>query len=97
MSNMSYCRFHNTVADMEDCVEALEETGIESLSESEIEKAKHLYELAQQYIEIYETEYSKGSDIVCPVCGSILTTVMGERSDCSYGEYKECRNCEYSN
>ena len=94
MSNMSYCRFNNTVADMEDCVEALEEDGIESLSESETEKAKRLYELAQEYIEIYQTECS---DNFCPECGSILKTVMGERSDCSYGEYKECPNCEYSN
>ena len=27
MSNMSYCRFENTANDMEDCIEALEESG----------------------------------------------------------------------
>ena len=27
MSNMSYCRFQNTVGDMEDCYEALHEAG----------------------------------------------------------------------
>ncbi len=35
MPNMSYCRFENTVGDLEDCYGALEEKGVEGLSESE--------------------------------------------------------------
>lgn len=27
MSNMSYCRFENTLADMKDCLNAIEEAG----------------------------------------------------------------------
>lgn len=30
MANMSYCRFHNTNLDMQDCIGALEERSIES-------------------------------------------------------------------
>lgn len=50
--NMSYCRFHNTCADLIDCIEAI---GCgDELSESEQMKAKQLYELAQRYIDMYE-------------------------------------------
>ena len=33
MSNMSYCRFHNTNIDMQDCIEALTERDISSQEE----------------------------------------------------------------
>jgi len=32
MSNMSYCRFENTLADLQDCYEALQEVSPEDLS-----------------------------------------------------------------
>lgn len=38
MANMSYCRFHNTVVDLEDCINTLEEYNegeLKDLSEDE--------------------------------------------------------------
>lgn len=60
MANMSYCRFHNTLADLQDCENALEnfinndENTISS--EEERRKAKQLIELCQQIAENYTTE-----------------------------------------
>ena len=44
MSNMSYCRFQNTVADLEDCLEALRERDgdLSDLSEEEQNAAERL-------------------------------------------------------
>jgi hypothetical protein len=63
MSNMSYCRFSNTLADLQDCYEALREG--KKLSQEE-EKAKdHLLELCSDILhlsvslpvkETYETD-----------------------------------------
>lgn len=60
MANMSYCRFHNTLADLQDCENALEdfinndENTIESAEERR--KAKQLIELCQQIAENYTAE-----------------------------------------
>ena len=35
MSNMSYCRFENTLADLQDCYNALENEEMDKLSPSE--------------------------------------------------------------
>lgn len=43
MSNMSYCRFENTLRDLEDCAEAIAEQ--EKLSESERKAKNRLIEL----------------------------------------------------
>lgn len=55
MSNMSYCRFHNTVGDFQDCVDALDEMrdGMEDskLSRGELRKAKELVVAALELIE----------------------------------------------
>jgi hypothetical protein len=41
MSNMSYCRFQNTLSDLRDCEEALDETNnLEDLGEDEERAAK---------------------------------------------------------
>lgn len=67
MSNMSYCRFHNTSGDLQDCIDALdnfenhqgendEEHGISNLSSSERQKADDLYQQCRTYMEIYERE-----------------------------------------
>ena len=37
MSNMSYCRFKNTLGDMEDCIEAIEQGETKELSDTEQE------------------------------------------------------------
>ena len=47
MANMSYCRFHNTYNDLQDCKEALDNGDISS--ESEKKKAKALVELCKEY------------------------------------------------
>jgi hypothetical protein len=33
----------------------------------------------------------------CPECGGELKTVVGERADCSFGEYQECTECGWDN
>lgn len=60
MANMSYCRFHNTLSDLNDCESALnafindDENTIES--EEERNKAKKLIELCQYIAENYSAE-----------------------------------------
>lgn len=41
MANMSYCRFHNTQMDLEDCLDALKDN--EELSKSEFMKCKQMF------------------------------------------------------
>ena len=60
MANMSYCRFHNTLSDLNDCESALnafindDENTIESKEERN--KAKKLIELCQYIAENYSAE-----------------------------------------
>lgn len=54
MANMSYCRFHNTYNDLQDCNEALVNGDISS--ESEKKKAKALIELCKKIAE-FDTDY----------------------------------------
>ena len=60
MANMSYCRFHNTLADLNDCESALNafindyENTIESAEERS--KAKKLIELCSYIAENYSAE-----------------------------------------
>ncbi len=56
MSNMSYCRFENTSRDFEDCLEALENEGFDSLSENEKHYAKKLLRLSKQFAEAFDEE-----------------------------------------
>lgn len=42
MANMSYCRFHNTRLDLEDCIEALRNE--ERLSSDEAKAGRHLFD-----------------------------------------------------
>lgn len=42
MANMSYCRFHNTRLDLEDCIEALRNE--ERLSSDEARAGRHLFD-----------------------------------------------------
>jgi len=68
MSNMSYCRFQNTYADLVDCRDALDED--RPLSEAEYEKAKQLIELCQEIAEGYSPDdlHCENED-ECPECG----------------------------
>ena len=49
MGNMSYCRFENTLADMRDCLHALENgLDAEELSEYEISALRNFADTARQ-------------------------------------------------
>ena len=62
MSNMSYCRFHNTLSDLEDCKDVLDSgEGIttvneykDKLSDTEIDKAIELLEMCREIAENFE-------------------------------------------
>jgi hypothetical protein len=51
MSNMSYCRFQNTLPDFNDCIENLENYG--ELSKEEQKAADEMYQYAKEYINLY--------------------------------------------
>lgn len=50
MSNMSYCRFQNTLKDLRDCADALEEIGdnLAELSKEEARAATELIAICQE-------------------------------------------------
>ena len=54
MPNMSYCRFENTVNDMQDCIYAIEEGDTSELSSSEVRALEEFLDLAR---EITNLEY----------------------------------------
>ena len=51
MSNMSYCRFENTLRDLRDCFDAMNEEDIDELSQYEAEAKDTLIELCRTIIE----------------------------------------------
>lgn len=55
MANMSYCRFHNTLKDLEDCRDALDSGEISSQEEKK--KAKALVELCKEIADNYDEDY----------------------------------------
>lgn len=62
MSNMSYCRFHNTNLDLQDCIDYAEELinnngkdeDNEPLSQMEMDAMHNMIDKAQYYTEIGE-------------------------------------------
>lgn len=48
MGNMSYCRFHNTCSDLEDCYDHINDKG---LSESEKKYRERLIEVCQNIVD----------------------------------------------
>lgn len=52
MSNMSYVRFQNTLRDLHDCKQALEEEGLDALSEEERRAALELIKVCRKVVEI---------------------------------------------
>jgi hypothetical protein len=55
MSNMSYCRFRNTLRDLEDCQDALEamfDADCAPLSEEELTAAKRLVSKCQDILQL---------------------------------------------
>lgn len=55
MPNMSYCRFENTVNDMQDCLNAIEDREVNDLSEYEIKALNHFLELGKVIVD-YEDD-----------------------------------------
>lgn len=46
MPNMSYCRFRNTVLDMQDCLYAIQEEKINDLSKEELRALQEFLDVA---------------------------------------------------
>ena len=51
MSNMSYCRFENTLRDLRDCIWALEDGELEN-GGSEMRAAWEMLEACKEYIDL---------------------------------------------
>lgn len=59
MANMSYCRFENTLRDLMDCLNAIEEEGMRAIeSKWEQEAADDLVHTAKRFIDAYENAKS---------------------------------------
>jgi len=54
MSNMSYCRFRNTLIDLQDCFEHWEE--LDEEDEEEMRAREELLQLCRDIVEIYGDE-----------------------------------------
>jgi len=52
---MSYCRFENTVNDMQDCLNAIEDREVNELSYYEVKALQHFLELGKVIVD-YEPE-----------------------------------------
>ena len=52
MPNMSYCRFENTVKDMNDCLNAIEDREVNDLSDYELRALKDFLELGQVIVNL---------------------------------------------
>ncbi len=48
MPNMSYCRFENTVMDIKDCINAIEEGDTDELSSYEVNALRRFKELGDE-------------------------------------------------
>jgi len=60
MANMSYCRFENTLNDLRDCLNALQEEGFDCIeSRNEREAAQALYNLASKFRLAYQDAYNR--------------------------------------
>ena len=57
MPNMSYCRFENTVTDMQDCINAIEDRETDELSNHEVNALSNFLDLAREITNLeYEIE-----------------------------------------
>ena len=54
MSNMAHCRFQNTVNDLRDCQESLDDNEFDSLGSSEKKAAIRLVEICGQILDEHE-------------------------------------------
>jgi hypothetical protein len=54
MANMSYCRFENTYRDLVDCLQALNDSGVDSLSDCELQYAKMMIQVCENIVNHYD-------------------------------------------
>jgi len=54
MSNMSYCRFENTLRDLKDCHHALQDCRDEEMNSSEIKARQRLISLCRDIAEEFD-------------------------------------------
>ena len=69
--NLSYCRIHNTVNDMRDCVSGIEDG--RQIMETEIDAAMELRELSKKFLELTSpklTARSEYGDVIVIDCDS---------------------------
>ena len=52
MANMSYCRFENTVRDMDDCIKAIENGDVNELSSYEVLALEELLYLSEEILRL---------------------------------------------
>ncbi len=72
MSNMSYCRFQNTLSDLFDCKENFNDIS----SEDELEAAKRMILLCQEIVDEFDPDYlsiKKDDWYICAECGKRRT------------------------
>ncbi len=55
MPNMIYCRFENTLNDMKDCLNAIEDREVNDLSDYEVRALQHFLELGKVIVD-YEDD-----------------------------------------
>lgn len=60
--NMSYCRFQNTLRDLQDCLDGLVDDGLENLSPEERSACDRLRELCQNFNCEYDEQYYGDDD-----------------------------------
>ena len=56
MANMSYCRFQNTYRDLQDCLNAMNNNGADTLSDDELTAARMMLQLCEDFVHCYEDE-----------------------------------------
>jgi len=59
MPNMSYCRFQNTLSDLQDCFDALHEENLEDLSSDELRSAQDMALLCEQFLEEHQEKLNE--------------------------------------
>ena len=55
--NISYCRFRNTLNDLQDCYENVEEYDFTDSSEYENQAFKEFFQLCQNIVDDYDSSY----------------------------------------
>jgi len=66
MANMSYCRFENTTRDLNDCVDALQNDSVNTLSDTEFDSLVRMVKLAEELLEYKEEIEAEDDDRALP-------------------------------